>query len=243
MIEQFVGPGLALAGGLLGQLLAGKDRKAADRIMAQVRDEFGRIDPAKVEQLAAIEMDPEAETGMRDSLRRMDDSVEAGGMTLQDRAALNEALEDEGRQERAQRAAVTRQYAGTGSQGLLAGLVAQQGGAQRAHRAALDQAGQAQTRYWQNVRDRFGMASGLGDARSAIDRWNRGATQYNNSLEQQRFDNDFRRAQAKYGVASDQAARKDRSADRTADMFAGVGGVAGGMADDALDPYGRRRKP
>lgn len=222
---------LLVGGGsaLVGQLLGGGDRAHAEEILNAARDEFGRIDPAKLRALVSqdTQIDPQADAAQRDSLNRMGQEVESGGMGLQDRAALNEALGESGRQDRAQRAATVRDFGRGSSQGLLATLVGQQGAAQNANRAGLDAAGQAQQRYWQAVRDRGTAAGNIADRRSAIDRWNGSqrmqAAQGNNANAQQQFSNELDLTRAKYGVAQNAASRLDQTADKTASQWGGVG--------------------
>jgi hypothetical protein len=238
-----IGLGIAAGAGLLGQLLANKSREEAAAILAQVRDEYGRIDPAKVEKLAAerVEIDGQYDGAMRDSLGRVDEQIAQGGMTIADRAALNEALDTTGRQERAQRAHIMRSFedrgAGGSGQALLASLVNQQGAAQRAHGAGLETAAEAQRRYWQAVRDRFNMGAQGAEQRSAIDRWNatnrQDTARYNNSLEQQRFNNDMAKVGGKAGVAGAQVTQANADADRTAGAYANYGAAAG----DAFAQY------
>lgn len=257
-----IGAGIAAAGGMLGQVLANSSREESERIMQRVRDEFGRIDPAKVKEVAAEVLGPtklaELENGedmaaMEDSIGRMGDGIEAGGMTLQDRAALNDALDSVAQQDRAQRAAITREYEGTGSQGLLAKLVAQQGSSQRSHRAGTNAAGDAQRRYWQMVRDRAGLADAAygnraqsAQAQDAIARWNatnRQDTQkYNNSLEQQRFDNDMRKQAGKAGMDHAAAARADANADRTSQTWARVGEAGAQATGQYFEDEERKRR-
>jgi len=261
-IPLLIGAGIAAAGGLLGQVLGNSSREESERIMQRVRDEFGRIDPAKVREVAVEVLGPSALEGLQngeemgamgDSLGRMGDAVEQGGMTLQDRAALNDALDESGQQDRAQRAAIERQYAGTGSQGLLAQLVGQQGSAQRSNRAGMNAAGDAQRRYWEMVRSRAGLAgdiynrrAGAAEAKDAIARWNatnRQDTQkYNNSLEQQRFDNDMRKQAGKAGLDQAASARAEATADRTQQTWARVGEAgAQGYGQYSEDEERRRR--
>lgn len=236
--------------------------------MQRVRDEFGRIDPAKVKEAIAEVLGPSAleslekgeEMGaMGDSLGRMGDAVREGGMTLQDRAALNDALDEVGQQDRAQRSAIERQYSGTGSQGLLAKLVGQQGSSQRSHRAGMNAAGDAQRRYWQMVSQRAGLADQMygiraraAEAKDAISRWNAtsrtDAARYNNDLAQQRFDNDMRKQAGKAGLDQAAAAAKRADADRAQEMWSRIGATVGKGAVGALggedeeDEYGGRRR-
>lgn len=256
-----IGAGIAAAGGLLGQVLSNSSREESERIMQRVRDEFGRIDPAKVKEVAAEVLGPSAlaqldngeeMTAMDDSLGRMGDGIKQGGLTLQDRAALNDALDSVGQQDRAQRSAIEQNYSGTGSQGLLAQLVGQQGSANRASRAGTNAAADAQRRYWQMVRDRAGLADQMhgnkartAEAQDAIARWNatnRQDTQkYNNNLEQQRFDNDMRKQAGKAGLDQAAAARADRGADRTAETWSRVG-EAGAQAYGQYSEDEERKK-
>lgn len=248
-----LGAGIAAVSGLIGQLIAGKSREEADAILQSVRDEFGRISPAKVKALAVEQLGPSALDAlnrgdemntMQDGVNRMTTGIEQGGMTLQDRAALNEALDQAGQQDRAGRAAVTRQFSGTGNQGLVAGLVAQQGSAQNAYRTGNASAGDAQRRYWDMIQSRGGMANQMyanksraAEAQDAIARWNatnrQQTAQYNNSLEQQRFDNDLRITNGKMGVAQQQAALKRGDADRTQQTWGGVGAAGAEAAAQA----------
>jgi hypothetical protein len=257
-----IAAGVAAAGGLLGQVLGNKSREDAAAILARVRDEFGRIDPAKVRQVAVEELGPSALEGlengeemgaMSDSLGRMGDAVESGGMTLQDRAALNDALDEVGQQDRAQRGAIERQYAGTGSQGMLAKLMGQQGSAQRMHRAGTTAAGDAQRRYWQMVQSRAGVADQIygrkaqtAGAKDAIDRWNatnrQDTTKYNNSLESDRWDRDYRVIAGKAGMDQAAAARADRNADRTAETGARIGEAGAQAAGQYFEDEERKRR-
>lgn len=237
MAAPLIAAGIMAGGALLGQLLANKSREEAEALLQSVRDEFGRIDPAKVKQLHAeqLSVDPQYDAAARDSLGRMDESIAAKGMTIQDQAALNDVLEDVGRQNRAQQAHIMRDAenrgAGSSANTLLGRLVAQQGAAGRAHSGGLAVASDAARRYWQNVRDRFGMAQQAQGAQSAIDRWNAtsrtDAARYANELEQGRFDNDIRKAAGKAGLDTAAAGRADAAADRTAAQWGNAGVAAG----------------
>jgi hypothetical protein len=261
-IPMLIAAGVAAAGGLLGQVLGNSSREQAEAIMQRVRDEFGRIDPAKVKEVAVEVLGPSALEGlengeemgaMNDSLGRMGDAVKSGGMTLQDRAALNDALDEVGQQDRAQRSAITREYEGTGSQGMLAKLVAQQGSSQRSHRAGTNAAGDAQRRYWQMVSQRSGLAGDIynkrahtAETKDAISRWNatnRQDTQkYNNSLEQQRFDNDMRKQAGKAGMDHAAAARADATADRTQQTWSRVGEAGAQATGQYFEDEERKRR-
>lgn len=233
MAAALIGAGLAAAGGLIGELLAGKSREEAEQILAQVRDSFGRIDPAKVQQLHAetVGMDPQYDNAMRSSMGALDAEIAAKGMGIADRAALNDAMDSVGRQERAERAHILRSGDGSGSQALLAALVNEQGAAQRGQSAGLNVAGDAQRRFWQAQRDRFQMGAQGAQQRSALDKWNatnrQDAMRQNNAYEQQRFDNQMRQAAGTAGVAAQQAAAKMGNADRIAGAGAAYGDVAG----------------
>jgi hypothetical protein len=259
-----MGAGIAAAGGLLGQLLSGASRDEANRILMSVRDAYGRIDPAKVKQMAVEKLGPSALEGLQagpeyaamgDSLNRLGQEVQAGGMGIQDRAAMNEALDTVGQQERAQREGIMDRFnargAGGSSQNLLAQLVAQQGGAQRAQRAGMDAAGNAQARYWDAVRQRAQLGSSMlghrekaAEAKDAINRWNAANRQdtarYNNSLEQQRFSNDLARVQGQAGASGALANQQNANADRTQQTFADYGK---GFKDAFLESRRRRQNP
>lgn len=244
---------IAAASGLLGQLLAGKSREEAAALLAEVRDDFGRLDPAKVQKLVAEQVSPDAQydSAMRGSMFELDNEIDAKGLGVQDQAELNDALDRTGRQERAQRAHILADQeargAGGSSQSLLAQLVNQQGGAERAQAAGLDTAANAQRRYWQSVRDRFSMGAQGADQRSAVDRWNAtqrtNTAQGNNALAQQDYDNRFRQTAAKAGVTQQMANRKDQSADATQQMFGQLGEAAGqGALLYGLDAEEKKKK-
>jgi hypothetical protein len=239
-----VGLGIAAGAGLLGQLLANASREEAAQILASVRDEFGRIDPAKVEAIAAerVNMDPQYDGAMRDSLGRVDQEINANGMGLQDQAALNDSLDESGRQGRARLAHIRDSFEARGSGGsgqeLLASLVSQQGDAERAQGAGLNTAAEAQRRYWQSVRDKFHMGQQGAEQQSAVDKWNANqrtqATMANNALAQDARDFEMRKVQGKAGAAGAQANQANADADRTANAF----GAYGQAASDAFSQYG-----
>jgi hypothetical protein len=258
--------GIAAAGGIIGQLLQGKSQAEAAEIMRSVRDQFGRIDPAKVQKLAVEQLGPsgyealvrgDEMNAMRESSDQMGEGVKAGGMTIQDRAALNDALDQTSRQDRAQRTAVTRNFSGTGTQGLVAGLMGQQQSAQLGQRAGLSAAGDAQRRYWDLVGRRadvnnqmFANKGRAAEAGDAIARWNatnrQQTTQYNNSLEQQRYDNDMRRVAGKAGMDQAAAAQTQANGQAQGQMWAGVGAAGaqavGQYASDQAAAEERKRR-
>lgn len=252
MNPMLVGMGVAGASALISELIASGRRAEADRILAEARDEFGRLDPGKVQALAAeyVGQDPQYDAAMRGSLARVDDQIASGGMTVADRATLDDALDDVARQERAQRAHIMNSMEARGgggsSQTLLASLVNQQGAAQRAQDAGLQTAGDAQRRYWQAVRDRFGMGAQGAQQQSAVDRWNAtqrtDAARFNAGQKQQDFENRYRKASGQLGLAQQQAGRADADAERANAIGAGVGSTAVNAASLYDQDEERRRR-
>lgn len=249
---------LQAGGGIAGQAASAGDREQQRRILEKAMAEWGAIQAPELKDDTAEQLGPSALEGIQEdprlreaqlaSLGTLDDMIKGGGYTLEDRAALNRINAQQARRENAGRAQIANDFAARGQLGsgaqLAMSLQNQQDSANRAADAGLDQAAQAQRRYFDAVMARSKAAGDMSDrdyqreaskarARDLIQQHNAAARmdtrRYNNTLASQRFANQGTLASGRSGQGARFADYLGRNADRTAEMWARGG--------DALAKY------
>ncbi len=251
-----------LAGAMAGQAASALDRAEAMRLIKAAIDEFGKIDVPKLQQLLlktnpdtqlkGIKDDPVYRDQQNAADTQLGDIVQSGGLTLADRAALNDIRNRTAQSESAGRNAIAGQMAARGTLDSGAQLAMQlQGNQQSANslaRADESAAAQAQARAFQAIQERARNAGqGLdrdyrqkSDAARAQDAINAGntaiqntASMYNAGLPQQNFQNQMSLAQAKLDPTYTLSDAHKGQAQNTQGMWQGFGNIAGAALKSA----------
>lgn len=254
-IPALIGLGAQAGLGVLGEILAGMDEAEAERLIAQATDQYGEIDIPTLEALVAEQLGPSAMTGVqtdpafaaaqREALNELMSLARSGGLRLEDKAALNEALGQAARTESAGRRRIAEELAARGVGGSGAELLMQlQGNQQTAQRAAdtgLRVAGDAQRRALDamlaggrlagDIRGQeFGEKSRVAQAQDEIARFNAAgrerAALANRQMQQQSFANRLALADRRAAGFRDRASMKRDAARGKRMMFGGFGAAA-----------------
>ena len=255
-ITMIIGLAISAGGAIVSEIGSAQERAYAESLMRQAMDETGKINLPKLEQLTAeklgttnlskIVTDPQLALAQYNSLNKMGEIADSGGMTMEDEAVLNKSLGRASQQNTANRNAISNQMASRGMSNSGAELAmmldAQQDAADFSGQAAMDTAGMAQKRAFDAIMARGNMAgqmraqeygekSDAARAQDEIDRynnqmkWQEGA--YNNSMAQQGFQNQMQKQgelnKARMGMAGYQQAE----ADRQQQVIAGTTNAAG----------------
>lgn len=220
---QIIAALIEIVGPVAGQQLANADRDKVLALLQASRDEFGRIQVPKLKELTAeltpdtelsrIREDPQHRQQQREADSGLRDIVGSGGLTLEDKAALNAIRSKVSRSESAGRNAIANDMAARGTLDSGAQLAMQlhnqQDSANRAAEAGEATAGTAQRRAYEAILARGKMAGeGLDrdyrqkyNAAAAQDSINRGNTdirnltsRFNAGLPQQNYENELRKA-------------------------------------------------
>ena len=267
LIASLLGAGVQAGSGILGYILSAPDRERANQLINAAVDEFGQLDVPKLEQMVAEEVGPSAYEQLRTdprlksaqyaALDRLERSA-TEGLTLDDKAAQNEALKAAARQESAGRQRIAEDFAARGQLGsgaqLAMQLQNQQGAAERANDVSMRTAANAQRRMFDAMMQSGKMASELrgqdfdeqsriAQARDAVARYNAGARQ---SARAQNINNQQWMYNAQRQGAADKltAGRiKAGAAQGQADQLQGIFGGVGTTGAQALNLYGQSQKP
>lgn len=216
-----IGKGVQVGGQLAlnaqGQAAGDAERAKAEALIREQLAKLGMVpEPSFVAELAQqmmseagnVTSDPGARTAQMQALERLAQIDRDGGLTLSDRAALNEVQGQTAQADAQNRAALAGEFQRRGQLGagaqLAMSMQGQQSAANRMSQEGMDIAGKAQQRALQAVMSRGQMAGAMRDqsfnedfktksARDAIKQWNAGQTRdagrYNNTLRQQQFGN------------------------------------------------------
>lgn len=256
------GLGADVLGGGLGAMFGDDDRERQRRLWEQLKvPELERLNPETVGQsdLSGYQEDPRLRAAKYNALAKLRGIEDSGGLTLEDKAAQNEALTASGRAQRAGFSRIRDDAAGRGGLNngstLAMQLAHEQESNDQAARTGLSTAGAAQRRMFDAMRERaslagqmssqeFGQASQKAAAKDAINQYNAGAraraAQYNAGLGQQDFYNRMAKTQGASGYYGGEA---DRKAGQWSGMGSAVGGGLIGYADmrqrrQQRDPWG-----
>lgn len=265
MIGALAGLGAQAGLGVIGEILASMDEAEAEKLIKSATNQYGEIDLPALKQIVAeqlgpselsrIQGDPELAAAQKEALGEIMRVGRDGGLRLEDKAALNEAMGSAARagtagykrvlEDRAQRG-----ISGSGDE-LVASMKAGQVASQQASDAGLRVAGDAQKRALDamlaggrlagDIRGQeFGEKSRVAEAQDAIKRFNAegrtNASKYNNEVSQQGFGNSMAVADRRAAGLRDQAQLKRDSAAGKRSMFAG-GGAAAARGGQAYDNY------
>lgn len=263
-----IGAAVSALGGALGQAFANAGRSEQERLLQSAMDEFGNIDPAKLEAVVTEQLGPSAVatktntdprlTGYQmEGLGGLTEVIDNGGLDPMAQADLNRSMS---RASRTAGANINRiqenldsRGAGNSAAGAVLQATAAQDANQQAHDSGLDAASGAWARRMQALNSRtqqagqmreqeFGEKARRAEAEDSISRYNADArtsgARYRNQMQQQRWDNDFRTAQAKANAATGKAQQEGVNADRTADMAAGIGAAGG----NAVNQWGQAER-
>jgi hypothetical protein len=240
---------------LIGEAVASGDRQKADEIRKRAAAAFGDVALPQLDQEVAkqlgpsayskIQVDPTARSTQQRALQSLIDEGQAGGLTVEDRAAQEEAQNAANMEERAQRGAILQsaERRGAGGAGATLGsmMSAQQGAADRAYRGGLSAAAEARRRALQSLSEAGSLGGQMEDreyhqaadaARAADEReqWNaealRHAAEYNNTQRQIQHENQMRKVGAQNSAQLGYADSLDGRADRTAGTAADIGSAA-----------------
>ncbi len=262
-IVALIAAAAALGSAVVGYVAQRASDEQAARLMAQARDEFGNLDLPKLEELAAAEIpptelakirtNPAFEQAQMKALNKLMEVQESGGLTLQDQAKQNQAMDKVARQEGAGREAIRENMAARGTLGsgaeLAMSLANQQDSASRANLVGMTTAANAQDRAFDaimqggklasSMRDQeFGEKSRVAEARDLINKYN--ASRYN-GVAQQAFDNKLRKTAGMNGMTAGLAADTRAAGQRDARAIGAVGNaVSQGAA--AVGTYGGKNQ-
>jgi hypothetical protein len=234
MVAPLIAAGVSAAGSLLSGIDWNGDRAAQRRMIENLIRRAGEIKLPELERLRAetlgpsaqesVYSDPTLEATQYDALGQLGNIADSGGYTLEDRA-LNEELQREAAQKatnhrQAIQAMLARQGNGSGAISAAMQMGSAREQADRASKAGLHTASQAQKRALEAMMARaktaggmreqqFGEKSRRAQAHDAIDRYNAGARSnanaYNAGLSQQNFQNSMTRLGMQAGPAQNAA--------------------------------------
>lgn len=259
-ISTAISIGLPLISTLIGEALAAGDQAKADRLMAQAAAQYGpeatkELEAVHFQQLGPSAMegvtaDPEAVAMQRQALRGLQEAATTSGLTAAERADFDQAMSDAAQFEQSQRGAIVQDAnaRGIGGSGfeLAQRLAAQQGSADRSHKAGQQAAAAAARRQALaqmqlgqmagSFREQgFGEDSAKAQAQDAVSRFNT-ANANQQAMWKYGAQTDLR--DKRYGSTMDQASQKQDAADRWRNTASEVGG----LASEAFDRYGQRKK-
>lgn len=244
--------GLPIIFGLIGDALAAGDEEKAERLHAEARARFGDLKVPSLDEMrqgdtafSDVNVDPVAKAAQRRAYERLMEMGTQTGLSVEDRAALDEARAETSRQEQGQRAAIlegarARGMGGSGME-LQAQLAAQQGAADRNAMAGTQAAAEARRRAMQALvaaggqasqarGQDFGEQAAKAQARDAISR-------FNAENVKDRYGMQANLAGQQYQVDTDAADRKSARADRTRRKWAGFGAAASNAVAGGADRF------
>ncbi len=219
--------------GTAGTLGANQTMQAAyEAILKNLRDRFGdyaKLTPAQFKEIVAQKLGPSAlsniqnDAGAREAeqaqLAQLDDIAKSGGLTLADKAALNEAEATLSRGNSARNNSIANQFASRGQLGAGEQLAMQLAGAQsageQANKRGEEIAAQAQKRAMQAVLEKGSAARAMSNedyrrkanaasAADSIEKYNASmatdAGKYNNDLKDRAFKEELERLAGQTGL-------------------------------------------
>lgn len=255
-----VGAAISAGSALISMLVKNGRMDEAMALVEKAYAEHGSVDVPTLERVAfetlgpsayeEIVTSPEARDAQHSALAQMREMVQDSGLTLKDKAQLNDILNTTGQQAAANQSGLqdffaSRGVAGSGAE-IGAQISNQQDATNRAHQSGLNLAAQAQQRYFDSIRQNFDMGSSLrnqdwqeqsqrASAADEIARFN--AQQktnegiYNNNLAQQQYNMHRQEANAQMGNAYNLANLKAGHAAQQSKDIANVGaGIGDGVA-------------
>lgn len=255
-----------LAGAAAGEAASAMDKAEVLALIKSVRDEYGKINVPKLQQLllqkqgasrlGGIKDDPTYRAQQNSADAQNNDIIASGGLTLADKAALNAIRAKVARTESAGRNAIEQGMAARGALDSGAMLAMQlqgnQQAAESANAAGADTAGRAQARAFEAVRDRarnagqgldrdYRKQSDAARANDAIEAGNvaiaNTAARFNANIPQQDFENKMQLANAKAQPTYAVAGAHAAKAKDTQQMWNTAGNAAGQAASQGYQQY------
>lgn len=262
-----IGGGAPILAGLIGKALAAGDYEKAEQLRAQAAAMYGDDILPQLEQMTAeqqggsefggIVEDPRLRQAQLRALAKLEESIDTGGMTAEDREGYAQAELESGAYERGSRGALEQRMAARGLHGsgieAAQALSGQQAGVARKSAADLSTAAEARRRAMGALEQYGTLAGGIrgqdyrvsadrAAAQDAINRFNTGqraeAQGYNLQLPQQGYENRMDLYGRREAAQGRQAGGYERAGGRTEQEWAGYGK---GVSDAALG-YGQSRK-
>ena len=255
-----------LAGAAAGEAASAMDKAEVLALIKSVRDEYGKINVPKLQQLllqkqgasrlGGIKDDPTYRAQQNAADAQNNDIIASGGLTLADKAALNAIRAKVARTESAGRNAIEQGMAARGALDSGAMLAMQlqgnQQAAESANAAGADMAGRAQARVFEAVQDRarnagqgldrdYRKQSDAARANDAIEAGNvaiaNTAARFNANIPQQDFENKMQLAGAKAQPTYAVAGAHAAKAKDTQQMWNAAGNAAGQAASQGYQQY------
>lgn len=246
--------GIGSSGGqLIADLMSGGDREEIERLIQESMDEYGNVNPERLQQLVAHKQsttehdkvlgDPKLRGAQLKALETLGREYDEGGMTAEDRAAYERMRGASARAEKGQRdAIIERTQPGAGGRIALQAL-SSQASADRAGADATQIAGDARMRALQsmmgagdlagNIRGQdYGEAATRASAQDSINRFNvtnqLNVDQNNNQVRQGNFDNRMGVIGAQNSVRDQQIRRRQDEIERRRRYGQAAGSAIGG---------------
>lgn len=256
----------SILGAAAGEAASAMDKAEVLALIKSVRDDYGKIDVPKLQQLVlqkqgasrlgGIKDDPTYRAQQSAADAQNNDIIASGGLTLADKAALNAVRAKIARTESAGRHAIEQGMASRGALDSGAMLAMQlqgnQQAAESASAAGADTAGRAQARVFEAVRERarnagqgldrdYRKQSDAARANDAIEAGNvaiaNTAARFNAGLPQQDFENKMSLAGAKAQPTYALAGAHAAKAKDTQQMYQGIGNAAGKAVSTGYQQY------
>ena len=250
-ISALIAAGVQVGSAVLGYLMSAPDRAKAEQLIQQATDEYGQLNVPDLERAVIQEVgptafeklqtDPRLKAAQYAALDRLEQSA-TEGLTLEDKAAQNEAMRAAARQESAGRQRIAEDFAARGQLGggaqLAMQLQNQQQGAERAYDTSMQTAANAQRRMFDAMMQSGKLASELrgqefdeqsriAQARDAVNRYNADARR---SGTQWKYEQDRQRALDRFNIGR---AKADMAAGRGAQTQNFIGGLGSAGAQAA----------
>ncbi len=253
---------------LVGAMEAGKLTAEQFALLKKQLADMAGIPLPQLEQVIATHRGPSAmsqipqDAALRskqmESLGGLQDIIDQGGMTLDDRVAQEEAMSRAAGADRSTRAGIASDLQQRGQLDSGANLVLQGQAAQsnmNANRqSGMEAAAAAQHRKLQALDDvsrtagsvrgqDFSEASAKAAAQDQIDAWNAGSAEkanyYNAGLPQQQFNNQMQKASGQAGASNNLAGAYGNEAQGVRNQFAGYGQALGQGVNSATNSHGQ----
>lgn len=251
-------------GGAAVEGSAEEQEKQIDKLLQQAMDENGNIDPNVLQKLVAeqqqgsafdqINIDPRMRDAQTAALMKLQRESDEGGMTLEDRAALNDVNNDVNQQDKARRDAMMTHMQARGAGGSGVELAAQLASAQSSAQSAADQGfkvhAEARRRALQAAQQSGSLGTAIRDqdwaeaaarasAKDRINAYNAQLRQQmslaNNQNQQMNFNNRLSLQDRKNKIRGSQADRYQDQANRTRRQGEASGRAVGTFLGGAAD--------
>lgn len=258
--NSWIGPLVQAGVGMLGQGKADAMSAQQAALLREMYDELRNVPLPELQAIIAEQVGPSAQAGVysdptqraqqMDVMGELRDLFEGGGFSVEDEAALNEAMNRSNVAGNAQRKGLASEFAQRGQLGsgarLAMGNAQAQGAANRANSAALGVVAEGSRRragalsaYADLAGDirkaDFGEGSARASAKDAADRWNAAAREkagfHNAGLAQQQFGNRVTRAGGAAGAGRNLAGYFGNEAQGIRNQNAANAKAAGMAAD------------